>query len=347
MTKSVFVKNTPIGGGSRVTIQSMTNTPTADIDKTGEQISRLVAAGCDIVRLAVSSDAEVEACKQYIKSFDVPLVADIQFDHRLAVACSDIGFAKVRINPGNIGGEDGVKRVVQACKANRTAIRVGVNGGSLEGGVIGGGAEALAKSALKSVDKVRSYGFEDIVISVKSSDVRTMIEANRLVSQACDYPLHLGVTESGDVEGGTLKSAIGIGALLAMGIGDTIRVSLSGDPVEEVKAARNILRSVGLDKNFCELISCPTCSRCNYDLEGTVRELRRFTDGITVPLRVAVMGCVVNGPGEAKNADCGVAGGKDKAVLFCKGEVVKTVPQSDILPEIKGLISKILAEKNQ
>ncbi|MBE5730782.1 MAG: flavodoxin-dependent (E)-4-hydroxy-3-methylbut-2-enyl-diphosphate synthase [Clostridiales bacterium] len=347
MTKTVYVKNTPIGGGSRVTIQSMTNTPTADVEKTSRQISRLVAAGCDIVRLAVSSDAEVEACKQYIKDFDVPLVADIQFDHRLAVACSDIGFAKVRINPGNIGGEDGVKRVVQACKANRTAIRVGVNGGSLEGGVIGGGAEALAKSALKSVDKVRSYGFEDIVISVKSSDVRTMIEANRLVSQACDYPLHLGVTESGDVEGGTLKSAIGIGALLAMGIGDTIRVSLSGDPVEEVKAARNILRSVGLDKSFCELISCPTCSRCNYDLEGTVRELRRFTDGISVPLKVAVMGCIVNGPGEAKNADCGVAGGKDRAVLFCKGEIVKTVPQADILPEIKGLISKILAEKNQ
>lgn len=346
MTKSVFVKNTPIGGGSRVTIQSMTNTPTADIDKTGEQISRLIAAGCDIVRLAVSSDAEVEACKQYIKSFDVPLVADIQFDHRLAVACSDIGFAKVRINPGNIGGDEGVKRVVQACKANRTAIRVGVNGGSLEGGVIGGGAQALAASALSSVNKVRAYGFDDIVISVKSSDVRTMIEANRIVSKACDYPLHLGVTESGDVESGTLKSAIGIGALLAMGIGDTIRVSLSGDPVEEIKAARNILRSVGLDKNFCELISCPTCSRCSYDLEGTVRELRRFTDGITVPLKVAVMGCVVNGPGEAKNADCGVAGGKDKAVLFCKGEIVKTVPQSDILPEIKGLITKILAEKN-
>ena len=345
MTRTVNVKNLPIGGGNRVTIQSMTNTPTADFEKTADQIDRLIAAGCDIIRLAVCSSEEVEVCKRYIDKFNVPLVADIQFDYKLAIRCSEIGFSKVRINPGNIGSEAGVKKLVDVCKANGTPIRIGVNGGSLEKEVHGSGAEALAESALKNVALLEKFGFYDTIISVKSSDVRTMIEANRIISSKCDYPLHLGVTESGDVDAGTLKSAIGIGALLADGIGDTIRVSLSGDPINEVYAARNILRAVGLDKNYCEIISCPTCSRCSYDLAAVVSEVREFTMDFNSPLKVAVMGCVVNGPGEAKNADCGVAGGKDKAVLFKKGQIIKTIPTTDILFELKKLISQLTGDK--
>ena len=345
MTKEVYVNKLPIGGGNRVTIQSMTNTPTADFDRTAAQIDRLIAAGCDIIRLAVCSEAEVEVSKRYIDRFSVPLVADIQFDYRLAIRCSEIGFSKVRINPGNIGSEDGVKKLVDVCKANGTPIRIGVNGGSLEKEVNGSGAEALADSALKNVALLEKFGFYNTIISVKSSDVRTMIEANRIISTKCDYPLHLGVTESGDVDAGTIKSAIGIGALLADGIGDTIRVSLSGDPVSEVYAARNILRAIGLDKNYCEIISCPTCSRCSYDLAAVVGEVKEFTANIDKPLKVAIMGCVVNGPGEAKNADCGVAGGVDKAVLFKKGEVIKTIPTSDILIELKKLISVLAGDR--
>lgn len=345
MSRVVNVKNIAIGGGNRVSIQSMTNTPTADVQRTSEQIQKLANAGCDIVRLAVSSEQEIEACKRYIKEFDIPLVADIQFDYRLAVKCSEIGFSKVRINPGNIGSEQCVKKVVDACKANGTVIRVGVNGGSLEGGIALEGADALAVSALKSVELVSKYGFDDIVISVKSSDVKTMIQANRIIASRCDYPLHLGVTESGDVSDGTLKSAIGIGSLLCDGIGDTIRVSLSGDPINEVIAARNILRSIRLDKSFCEIVSCPTCSRCSYDLESVVKEIKQFTKDVTDPLKVAIMGCVVNGPGEAKNADFGVAGGKDKAVIFAKGEIIKTIEQKEIVTELKNLITKFLMEK--
>lgn len=340
MTKTVYVKNIPIGGGNRVTVQSMTNTPTADFERTSKQIDGLVKAGCDIVRLAVCNDQEVEVCKKLLSSFDVPLVADIQFDYRLAIKCSDIGFSKVRINPGNIGGENNVLELVAACKANETPIRVGVNGGSLEKDLLRSGAEALAESALRNVALLEKFGFYDIIISVKSSDVRTMIAANRIIATRCDYPLHLGVTESGDIEDGTLKSAIGIGSLLIGGIGDTIRVSLSGDPINEVYAARNILRAAGLDKNYCEIISCPTCSRCNYDLASVVAKVKEFTKDIVKPLKVAVMGCVVNGPGEAMGADCGVAGGKDKAVLFKKGKIVGTIPSSDVLPELKKLITE-------
>lgn len=345
MTKAIKLGNVTIGGGSKVTIQSMTNTPTADIARTSEQIERLVSAGCDLVRLAVSTDEEVEACKSYIAGAKVPLIADIQFDYKLAIKCSDIGFDKVRINPGNIGSEKGVAELVAACKANHTAIRVGVNGGSLQSGLTGSGAAALAESALGSVAMLEKHGFYDIVVSAKSSDIKTMVEAYKILHGSCDYPLHLGVTESGDIADGTLKSAIGIGALLLEGIGDTIRVSLSGDPVSEVYAARNILRATGLDKNYCEVISCPTCSRCGYDLFSVVREVKNFVGDIDVPLKVAVMGCVVNGPGEAKDADCGVAGGKDRAVLFCGGKIVATVNQSEILPELKKLITSVLEKK--
>lgn len=344
MKKAVFVKNTPIGGGNRVTVQSMTCTPTANYELTSAQIRALVNAGCDIVRLAVCSDEEVEVCKRYVADFEVPLVADIQFDYRLAIKCSDIGMSKVRINPGNIGSENGVRELVAACKANRTPIRIGVNGGSLEKDLGVSGAEALAKSALDNVALLEKFGFNDIVVSAKSSDVRTMIRANRLIAGSCDYPLHLGVTESGDVDGGTLKSAIGIGALLADDIGDTIRVSLSGDPVLEVAAAKKILRAAGVDKNYCEIISCPTCSRCAYDLFGVVNKVKKLTEGVRKPLKVAIMGCVVNGPGEAKDADCGVAGGGNKAVLFKKGEIIGSVPMEDIYDALKKLIGETIGE---
>ncbi len=343
MTKQVRVKNIFIGGGNGITVQSMTNTPTMDYEKTAAQIQSLVEAGCDIIRLAVCSDAEVEVCKKYISRFDAPLVADIQFDHRLAIKCSDIGFAKVRFNPGNIGSREGVRELVAACKANHTPIRIGVNGGSLNGGKCT--SEDLALSALENVALLEEFGFYDIIVSVKSSDVVTMIEANRIVASKCDYPLHLGVTESGDEASGTLKSAIGIGALLADGIGDTVRVSLTGDPVREVYAARNILRSLGIDKNFCDIISCPTCSRCDYDLAAVVREIREYTADVRKPLKVAVMGCVVNGPGEAKDADCGVAGGKGKAVLFDRGKIIGTINNADIVGELKKLIDIKLGEK--
>ncbi len=340
MIKTVKIKDLLIGGGNRITVQSMTNTKTADIDATCKQIRGLIDAGCDIIRLAVSNDEEVNACREYLRRFDAPLVADIQFDYKLAIKCSDIGFAKVRINPGNIGGEDKVHELVAACKSNRTPIRIGVNGGSLEKGAVGRGAEALAESALRHVALLEKFGFDDIVISAKSSDVRVMIQANRILSDRCGYPLHLGVTESGDAEYGTIKSAIGIGALLADGIGDTIRVSLTGDPVSEVIAAKKILRAVGLDKNYCEIISCPTCSRCGYDLPEIVRQVREETKDIDFPLKIAIMGCVVNGPGEAKDADLGVAGGGDKAVLFTKGKVYKTIPMCDILPELRRMIAE-------
>lgn len=342
MTKTIYVKNVPIGGSNKITVQSMTNTSTSDFLETSRQIERLIEAGCDIVRLAVCSDEDVAVCKRLINKFDLPLVADIQFDHRLAVKCSDVGFAKIRINPGNIGDESGIKEVVAACKANGSAIRVGVNGGSLERGLNKTGAEALAESALRQVHMLEKYGFYNTVISVKSSSVSEMIAANRILSRNCDYPLHLGVTESGDIEAGTIKSSIGIGSLLLDGIGDTIRVSLSGDPISEVYAAKNILRAIGLDRNYCEIISCPTCSRCNYDLFTTVSQIKDFTRNINKPLKVAIMGCVVNGPGEAKGADCGVAGGKDKAVLFKKGEIVDTIGTDEIVPKLKELISECL-----
>lgn len=346
MTKAIKVGNLLIGGGNKISIQSMTNTPTLDEQKTTLQISRLIEAGCDLIRLAVSSEQEVELCKKYIAFSQVPLVADIQFDYKLAVKCSDIGFNKVRINPGNIGSEKGVRELVAACKANGTHIRIGVNGGSLQSGLSSSGAEALAESALENAALLSRLGFHDIVISAKSSDVPTMVKANRLIAKQCDYPLHLGVTESGDLKDGTLKSAIGIGALLLDGIGDTIRVSLSDDPVQEVYAARNILRSIGLDKNYCEVISCPTCSRCHYDLFSVVKQVKELAKDVDVPLKVAVMGCVVNGPGEAKDADFGVAGGGDgRAVLFSGGKVLGSITSDEIVPRLRELIDRHVGEK--
>lgn len=350
MSKAVRIKDMLIGGGNRIAVQSMTNTDTLDTDATAAQLRALAAAGCDIARIAVSSDAEVEACKPLIGMFGMPLVADIQFDYKLAVRCCEIGFDKIRFNPGNIGDETRVKYLVDACKAHGTPIRVGVNTGSLEKELLGEPPPAaLVKSAMKHVRLLEKFGFYDTVISVKSSDVKTTVDAYRKLAAECDYPLHVGVTESGTDERGVVRSAAGIGALLIDGIGDTVRVSLSGDPVKEVEAARMILQETGVDKNYCQIISCPTCSRCKYDLKSTVDKLKAATADITTPIKIAVMGCVVNGPGEARDADFGVAGGgSGKAALFVRGEVVKTIEHDEVLGELLRLVKeKVEAETNE
>ena len=340
MSNKVKIKNLTVGGGERIAVQSMTNTDTLDTEATLNQLLELQNAGCDIARIAVSSEQEVNACVPLIGKTDMPLVADIQFDYRLAVRCAEIGFDKIRFNPGNIGSEANVKRVVDACRAHAVPIRIGVNTGSLEKDLLGmPKSEALVVSALRHVALLEKFGFYDIVISVKSSDVKTTVDAYRRLSSAVDYPLHLGVTESGTDERGVVRSAIGMGSLLLDGIGDTLRVSLSGDPVNEVHAARMILQECGIDKDYCEIISCPTCSRCKYDLKSIVDRLKSETAGIKKRVKVAVMGCVVNGPGEAADADFGVAGGGgDKAALFVKGNVVKSITTDEIIPTLLKLI---------
>lgn len=343
MTRQVKVGAITMGGGAQVTVQSMTNTDTADYNSTAEQIKRLVSAGCDVVRLAVRNERDVEVCKRYIADFSVPLVADIQFDYRLAVACADIGFAKVRFNPGNTSA-DGLCELVSSCKANGTAIRVGINGGSLEKEVkkqYGATPRALVVSAMNAVRALEKLDFYDVVVSVKASSVRAMVEANRLFSAECDCPVHLGVTESGSGEEGLIKSAMGIGALLLDGIGDTIRVSLTGDPVREVTAADKILRAAGLRKG-CEIVSCPTCARCNYDLERVAETVKTMTIDTKKPVKIAVMGCVVNGPGESADADLGIAGGDGKAVLFKKGEIYKVLPSAEAEQEFYAEVKRII-----
>ncbi len=339
MKKIVKAGNVEIGGGT-VSVQSMTNTDTGDYDATLSQIRALHAAGCDIVRVAVSSEAEAAVFGRLVQAAGVPLVADIQFDYRLAILTSDLGAAKVRFNPGNIGSETRIAELVAACRANGTPIRIGVNAGSLEKDLLekyGPTAEALAASALRHTRLLEKHGFYDIVLSAKASSVKTTIAAYRLLAGRTDYPLHVGVTEAGAYESGLVKSAIGIGALLADGIGDTIRVSLSGDPLREAAAGHEILRALGLEAH-CEIISCPTCSRCKYDLMSVVDEVRALTRDVRKPLKIAVMGCVVNGPGEARDADFGIAGGGDKAVVFVRGERVKTVPFARVKDELKKLI---------
>ncbi len=342
MTRQVKIKNITVGGGNKIAVQSMTNTDTLDTAATKEQLKALQLAGCDIARIAVSSDSEIEACKPLIGAFDMPLVADIQFDYRLAVRACEIGFDKIRFNPGYIGDETKVKTVVDACKAHGVPIRIGVNTGSLEKDLQAlPPSKALFESAMKHVRLLEKFGFYDILISVKSSDVKTTVDAYRMLAREVDYPLHIGVTESGADVRGVVRSAIGIGALLIDGIGDTLRVSLSGDPVKEVEAARLILQESGIDKNYCQIVSCPTCSRCKYDLKSVVDALKLATKDIKVPVKVAVMGCVVNGPGEARDADFGVTGGGDgKAALFMRGKVIKTIDQSEIVPELMRLIAE-------
>ena len=331
MKKNVSLGSIEIGGNNAVSVQSMLNCPSSDFEACQQQIRALKSAGCDIIRLAVTDEKDLACSKKLLAEFkDVPLVADIQFDYRIAVKCCDIGFDKVRINPGNIGGSDKVKAVVDACKANGTAIRVGVNSGSVEkefAEKYGRSARALFESAMKGVSLIERYGFDDIVISAKSSD---------------DYPLHIGVTESGGVGMGNVKSAIGIGSLLADGIGNTIRVSLTGDPVNEVYAALDILKALKL-RNYCEIVSCPTCSRCRYDMSALVNEVETLVKGVDKRLKIAVMGCVVNGPGEASDADIGIAGGNGRAVIFEKGKVLATLEYEQAVAKFKQMVGELIA----
>lgn len=340
-TKVIRVGNILVGGGNPVSVQSMLTTKTEDVAATLAQIEELKKAGCDIVRLAVPNEAAARALPEIRKNCRMPLVADIHFDYKLALAAVEAGFDKIRINPGNIGSAEKVKLVADACKANGVPIRVGVNSGSLEKDLLkkyGRTPQALCESALRHVRMLENLNFGDICISIKSSDVADTVAAYRLISEKTDYPLHLGVTESGTPYMGIIKSAAGIGALLLEGIGSTIRVSLTADPVEEVKAGLAILKAVGLRKDGVNIISCPTCGRTNIDLIGTAYKVEELLKDIKKPLTVAVMGCVVNGPGEAREADYGLAGGEGEGVLFKKGEIVKKVPESALAEALFELI---------
>ena len=345
-TRALTVGGLPLGGGAPVSVQSMTNTDTRDTAATLAQIRELAAAGCDIVRVSVYDEACVKAVRPLVDGSPVPLVADIHFDHRLAIGAMENGIAKLRINPGNIGGEANVKRVADCAKAHHVPIRIGVNCGSLEKDILAKygapTAEGMVESALRHAKMLEDQGFGDIVLSLKSSDVRLTVEAYRLASRRCDYPLHVGVTEAGLPGQGTVKSAIGIGALLLDGIGDTIRVSLSGDPLPEAKAAWDILRALDLRRRGPQLIACPTCGRTVIPVADIARRVEEALSDLTVPLKVAVMGCIVNGIGEGREADVGIAGGRDGGALFIRGEEPRRV-QGD-LAEILIQEARKLAE---
>ena len=345
MSRQIHVGNVPVGGGAPVTIQSMTNTRTDDVAATVEQILRLEAAGCEIIRCAVPDLAAAKAVGAIRERIHIPLVVDIHFDYKLALEAAAAGADAVRINPGNIGGEDRVKAVAAACRARNIPIRIGVNGGSLEKELLakygGPTPEALVESAFGHIRLLNRYDFDDICVSLKTSSVPNTIAAYRQMAAQSDYPLHVGLTEAGTPRMGVLKSAVGIGGLLALGIGDTIRVSLSADPVEEVYAARDILKVVGLRREGAELVSCPTCGRTNIDLLGLAEEVEERLKTVDKPITVAVMGCVVNGPGEARSADVGIAGGDGEGLLFRRGEIVKKVPQSQLVDELFRLIDQI------
>ncbi|MBQ7335030.1 MAG: flavodoxin-dependent (E)-4-hydroxy-3-methylbut-2-enyl-diphosphate synthase [Clostridia bacterium] len=342
-TREVAVGTLKIGGKNPIAIQSMTNTDTLNIEATVDQVRRLERAGCDVVRISVPSvEAAYTVCKIKEAGIRVPIVADIHFDYRIALRCAELGFDKIRINPGNIGDEDRVRAVCEACKERRIPIRIGVNSGSLEKDILAKyGAptpDALCESALYHIMLLEKFHFYDTLISIKASTVSDMIAANRLLAAKCDYPLHLGVTEAGGGNRGLLKSAVGIGALLCDGIGDTVRVSLTDDPLEEIYAAKQILRAVGIEgQSGLDIVSCPTCSRTKIDLiplakrfEAAVKEAQ-LED---VPVKVALMGCVVNGPGEAREADVGIAGGMGEAVLFRHGEIVEKIPENEIIERL-------------
>ena len=344
MTKQITVGGVKIGGGAPVSIQSMLNIPNVRVEDCLDQIAVLRTAGCEIVRLSVPDMAAAEAFGQIAARSSLPLVADIHFDYRLAIAAAERGAAKIRINPGNIGGEDRVRAVVDCCKAHHIPIRIGVNGGSLEKRLLEKYGhptpEALVESAFSHIRLLEKFGFDDICVSMKSSSVPLMMQAYRLFSEQSDYPLHLGVTETGTEYMGTIKSAMGIGGLLCLGIGDTIRVSLTADPVREVEAAKAILRAAGL-RGGVNLISCPTCGRTKIDLIGLAGRVEEALRGIDKDITVAVMGCVVNGPGEAREADIGVAGGDGCGVIFLKGERRETLPYDELLPALLRYIEQL------
>ena len=340
MTRKVKIGNIVIGGGENIAIQSMTNTKTSDIDGTVKQLCELEKAGCEIARCSVPDEASALALKEIVASTSMPIVADIHFDYRLAIKAADAGAAKIRINPGNIGDESKVEYLAKYLKERGVPIRIGVNGGSLDKKYEGQPLyEAMCNSALEHVALLEKHGFDDIVISVKSSDVVNTVKAYRLLSQKCDYPLHVGVTEAGIYEKGLIKSAIGIGALLCDGIGDTVRVSLTDDPVKEVYAAKEILKAIGrYDGAYAEVVSCPTCARTCIDVQGIATRVEEYARTLDKSVRIAVMGCVVNGIGESKGCDIGVAGGKDKSVIFREGKIIATVPNENIYDELKKQI---------
>lgn len=345
MTRKLNVGGVPLGGGAPVTIQSMTNTPAHDVESTLAQIRALAAAGCQIVRVAVPDMAAARAVGTLKAGSPVPLVADIHFDYRLALEAAEQGIDKIRINPGNIGAPERVEAVAKVCKERHIPIRVGVNGGSLEkdlSGKYGGPTpEAMVESALGHIRLLEQYGFEDICVSLKASSVPVTMRAYQLMAERYDYPLHLGVTEAGTRDMGELKAAAGIGGLLALGIGDTLRVSLTADPVEEVYAAQRILKAVGLRREGPELIACPTCGRTQIDLISMVHQVEELLKDVDKSITVAVMGCIVNGPGEARHADVGIAGGKGEGVLFKCGEIVARVPEEELVPGLMKLIGEL------
>ena len=342
MTKKINVGGLEIGGGSAVTVQSMCNTKTWDVEATVAQIRRLQSAGCEIVRLAVPDQRAAEAISAIKEQVDIPLVADIHFDYRLALICAERGIDKIRINPGNIGGEENVKAVAEACRARNIPIRIGVNAGSLEHRLLEKYGhpcpEAMVESARGHVELLNKFGFDDICLSMKASSVPLTIASYRMASECFAYPLHLGVTETGTAWNGTIQSAVGIGTLLSEGIGDTIRVSLTADPVEEVRAGIAILKAAGLRTGGVKFVSCPTCGRTEIDLIGLAKQVESLVSGMNRDITVAVMGCVVNGPGEAREADYGIAGGKDKGLLFKKGQVVGTYPYERLCGALMELI---------
>ena len=338
-TKEIRIGDRVIGGGHDILIQSMTNTKTEDVEATVAQILRLEAAGCEIIRCTVPTPEAAAAIAQIKKQIHIPLVADIHFDYRMAIAAMENGADTIRINPGNIGAKENVAAVVKVAKERNIPIRVGVNGGSLErklvekyGGVT---PEGLVESALDKVHIIEDLGYDNLVVSIKSSDVLLCIKAHELISQKTNYPLHVGITEAGTVTSGNIKSALGLGVILYQGIGDTIRVSLTGNPVEEVKSAKLILRNMGLRKGGIEVVSCPTCGRTRIDLISLAGQVEKMVEDIPLDIKVAVMGCAVNGPGEAKEADIGIAGGDGEGLLIKKGEIIKKVPEDQLLSVLR------------
>ena len=339
MTKEVHIGNRVIGGGNPILIQSMTNTKTEDVKATVAQIQKLTKAGCDIIRCAVPTMEAAAALKEIKKQVSIPVVADIHFDYKLAIAAMENGADKIRINPGNIGSVDRVKAVVDVAKERNIPIRVGVNSGSLEKDLVekyyGVTAEGIVESALDKVRIIEDMGYDKLVVSIKSSDVMMCVKAHEMIAEKTNHPLHVGITEAGTIISGNIKSSIGLGLILNQGIGDTIRVSLTGDPVEEIKSAKLILRTLGLRKGGIEVVSCPTCGRTQIDLIGLANQVETMVAEFPLDIKVAVMGCVVNGPGEAKEADLGVAGGIGEGLIIKKGEVYKKVPEAELLSALR------------
>ena len=351
-TKVIQIGDRVIGGGNPILIQSMCNTKTEDVTATVAQILKLEQAGCDIIRVAVPTLEAAAALKEIKKQIHIPLVADMHFDYRLAIAAMENGADKIRINPGNIGSKERVKAVVDRAKELHIPIRVGVNSGSLEKGLIekygGVTAEGLVESALEKTALIEQMGYDNLVISIKSSDVMMCVKAHELIHSQTSYPLHVGITEAGTLTSGNIKSAVGLGLILHQGIGDTIRVSLTGDPVEEIKSAKLILRTLGLRKGGIEVVSCPTCGRTRIDLIGLANQVENMvTEFDQLNVKVAVMGCVVNGPGEAKEADLGIAGGIGEGLLIKKGEIVKKLPEAELLPALRAELKALAAAQEK